>query len=365
MISRSIRKNRRYTLRENLTGWVFLLPALAGFLFFFLLPIIAGVMFSFSDYTGFNLDSLQFVGLSNYQKMFSDDYFLQALRNNVVYALLFTPLTLILALFFASTLNRVVFGRKFFRICFFLPYISSMVSIAVVWKLIFNPTGGPLNLLLAGIGIAEPPKWLMSSSWALYAVIIISVWKSFGYYMLILLAGMQTIPSYLYEAADQDNFVAQLQRMPQIRRIRYASETAAVLANLSSMITWVGMALILLLVFIAVLLISNTIKLSVFVRRTEIGIMKYIGAKDSFVKIPFVVEGMIIGILGAVLPTVLIYISYGSLVQLVIQQFSSFTQLINFSTNTIILQLIPIFFAVGIVVGILGSVLSLRKYLKV
>ena len=120
MISRSIRKNRRYTLRENLTGWVFLLPALAGFLFFFLLPIIAGVMFSFSDYTGFNLDSLQFVGLSNYQKMFSDDYFLQALRNNVVYALLFTPLTLILALFFASTLNRVVFGRKFFRICFFL-----------------------------------------------------------------------------------------------------------------------------------------------------------------------------------------------------------------------------------------------------
>ena len=98
-------------------------------------------MFSFSDYTGFNLDSLQFVGLSNYPKMFSDDYFLQALRNNVVYALLFTPLTLILALFFASTLNRVVFGRKFFRICFFLPYISSMVSIAVVWKLIFNPTG--------------------------------------------------------------------------------------------------------------------------------------------------------------------------------------------------------------------------------
>ena len=79
-----------------------------------------------------------------------------------------------------------------------------MVSIAVVWKLIFNHTGGPLNLLLAGIGIAEPPKWLMSSNWALYAVIIISVWKSFGYYMLILLAGMQTIPSYLYEAAEID-----------------------------------------------------------------------------------------------------------------------------------------------------------------
>ena len=123
---------------------------------------------------------------------------------------------------------------------------------------------------------------------------------------------------------------------------------------------------ILLLVFIAILLISNTIKLSVFVRRTEIGIMKYIGAKDSFVKIPFVVEGMIIGVLGAVLPAILIYVSYGSIVNIVMQQFSTFTQLIHFiSANTILIQLIPIFLVVGIVVGVLGSTLSLRKYLKV
>ena len=171
---------------------------------------------------------------------------------------------------------------------------------------------------------------------------------------------------YLYEAADQNNFVAQLQTMPQIRRIRYAAETAEILSNLSSMITWGGLALILLLIFIAVLLISNTIKLSVFVRRTEIGIMKYIGAKDSFVKIPFIVEGMIIGVLGAVLPAALIYFSYGYMIQIVMQQFNTFTQLINFiSVNTVILQLIPIFFAVGIVVGVVGSMLSLRKYLKV
>ena len=167
---------------------------------------------------------------------------------------------------------------------------------------------------------------------------------------------------------DQDNPLANSASlaMPQIRSIRYAAETADVLANLSSMITWGGMALILLLVFIAILLISNTIKLSVFVRRTEIGIMKYIGAKDSFVKIPFIVEGMIIGVLGAVLPAILIYFSYGSIVNFVMQQFGTFTQLIHFiSANTILIQLIPIFLAVGIVVGVLGSTLSLRKYLKV
>lgn len=180
------------------------------------------------------------------------------------------------------------------------------------------------------------------------------------------LANSASLEIYLYEAADQNDFVAQLQTMPQIRSIRYAAETADVLANLSSMITWGGMALILLLVFIAILLISNTIKLSVFVRRTEIGIMKYIGAKDSFVKIPFIVEGMIIGVLGAVLPAILIYFSYGSIVNFVMQQFGTFTQLIHFiSANTILIQLIPIFLVVGIVVGVLGSTLSLRKYLKV
>lgn len=204
MATKKTKQNRQYSLRENLTGWAFLFPALLGFVFFFLIPILAGLFFSFTNYTGFNLDSLQLTGFENYKRMFSDDYFVKAFWNNVTYALLFTPLTLLLALFFASVLNRVGFGRKFFRVCFFLPYISSMVSVAVVWKLIFSPSDGPLNLLLMSVGIASPPKWLMSSTWALYAVIIVSVWKSFGYYMLILLAGMQTIPTYLYEAAEID-----------------------------------------------------------------------------------------------------------------------------------------------------------------
>lgn len=180
------------------------------------------------------------------------------------------------------------------------------------------------------------------------------------------LANSASFQIYLYEASSQNDFVAALQTMPQFRRIIYSSTTADMLSNMSSLITWGGMALIMLLIFVAVLLISNTIKLSVFVRRTEIGIMKYIGAKNSFVKIPFVVEGMIIGVLGAVLPAILIYFSYNSMIQVVVQQFSGFSQLIHFiNANTIVLQLLPIFFAVGIIVGVMGSTLSLRKYLKV
>ena len=190
--------------RENLTGWAFVAPALIGFLFFFFIPILTGVYFSFTDFNGFNLDLMKFVGMDNYVQMFSDEYFVNALKNNMIYALLFTPLTLLAALFFATALNYVKAGRRFFRVCYFLPYITAMASVAVIWKQIFNPTNGPLNLLLMGIGISDPPKWLMSSDWALFSTVVVSVWKNFGYYMLILLAGMQTIPDFLHEAAKID-----------------------------------------------------------------------------------------------------------------------------------------------------------------
>ena len=180
------------------------------------------------------------------------------------------------------------------------------------------------------------------------------------------LSNSASLQIYLFDAGMQNEFVAKLQTMPQIRSIRYSEETAEIMDSLSNVITWGGLGLIVLLIFIAILLISNTIKLSVFVRSTEIGIMKYIGAKDSFVKIPFVVEGMIIGVLGAVLPAVLIYICYASLIQMMTERANSFTQLINFlDANTIMLYLVPTFFAVGILVGVVGSLLSLRKYLRV
>ncbi|PXX49219.1 multiple sugar transport system permease protein [Hungatella effluvii] len=204
-IKTSVRSiSKKITLHENLVGWGFVMPAFCGFLVFFLAPIVLGMFFSFTDASGLSIQTASFTGLSNYKKMFSDKYIITSLKNNFLYAALFTPLTLVAALFFATILNRVTYGRKFFRMSFFLPYITSMVSVAVVWKLIFNPVNGPVNTMLTSMGINNVPKWLLSSDWALFTIVIISVWKYFGYYMLILLAGIQMIPEDLYEAASID-----------------------------------------------------------------------------------------------------------------------------------------------------------------
>ncbi|MCI8775198.1 MAG: sugar ABC transporter permease [Lachnospiraceae bacterium] len=195
---------RQRAFRRNLIAYAFILPGLLGFVIYYLIPIFAGVGFSMTDYTGLSIKNIHFVGLDNYKNMFQNSYFIKAFKNNIIYTLLYTPITLMVALFFATVLNHVKRGVKFFRVCFFLPYVTSMVSVAIVWRLIFNPTNGPINIFLGNLGISNPPKWLMSTTWALYAVIIVAVWKTFGYYMLILLAGMQTIPEHLYEAAAID-----------------------------------------------------------------------------------------------------------------------------------------------------------------
>ncbi len=193
----------RLKYKPYLTGTLFILPALVLFAVFILLPLIYGTMMSFTDYGGFNIKA-NFVGLDNYSKLLRDDYFKISLKNNAIYTILFVPLTMLMALLSALALNHVIHLRKYFRMVFYFPQITSMVSIAIVWGLLLNPIRGPINIMLQGFGIANPPEWLMSSAWALLAIILVSVWKSFGYYMIILLAGMQGIPEYLYESAKLD-----------------------------------------------------------------------------------------------------------------------------------------------------------------
>lgn len=190
-------------LRANLIGWCFILPSLLAFLLFMFLPILLGFWYSLTDYTGLSKD-YQFIGLANYAKMFHDRYFKVSIKNNCIYAIWYSVLTMLTSLALASLLNRLMRFRKFFRIAFFLPYISSMVSVAVIWKMVFNPQGGPLNSLLVQLGVSNPPQWLASTTWALYAIIIVSVWKNAGYYMMIFLAGLQNVPDSLYEAAALD-----------------------------------------------------------------------------------------------------------------------------------------------------------------
>ncbi|MBW4841295.1 MAG: sugar ABC transporter permease [Paenibacillaceae bacterium] len=198
MISQWLRSIKSYV-----PGTLFILPAFVLFAVFIFIPLGYGLGMSFTDYGGFNLKA-NFVGTDNYAKLFQDDYFLISLKNNLIYTLVFVPLTVLLALSSAVALNGIRHLRKYLRMAFYFPQITSMVSIAIVWGLLFNPMSGPINTVLKGIGIANPPEWLMSSHWALLAIILVAVWKSFGYYMIILLAGIQGIPEHLYESAKLD-----------------------------------------------------------------------------------------------------------------------------------------------------------------
>ena len=189
--------------KEYATGALFILPAFVLFAVFIFAPLAYGFYLSFTDYGGFDLKP-NWVGLGNYMDLLQDDYFLISLKNNLLYTVLFVPLTLLLALFSAIALNSVLHLRKYLRMAFYFPQITSMVSIAIVWGLLLNPLRGPVNQILKAIGIANPPEWLLSSQWALLAVVLVAAWKGFGYYMIILLAGIQGIPEYLYESAKLD-----------------------------------------------------------------------------------------------------------------------------------------------------------------
>ncbi|WP_285240540.1 sugar ABC transporter permease [Pseudarthrobacter sp. MEB009] len=196
------RGNRKQARRNTLIGWTFILPNFLGFLAFTLIPVIAAFALSFMEWTSFTAP--RWVGLENFQRMLQSDTFWVALRNTVVYALGHVPLTMALALGLAMLLNRKLKGIGFFRVAIFFPYITSLVAVAVVWNMLFSPDNGPINQFLNAIGIAEAPGWTSSSDWAMPAVIITSVWRDMGYYMILYLAGLQAVPTELYEAAEVD-----------------------------------------------------------------------------------------------------------------------------------------------------------------
>jgi ABC-type sugar transport system permease subunit len=194
--------NRKQARRNTLIGWTFILPNFLGFLTFTLIPVVAAFALSFMKWTSFSAPT--WVGLDNFARMIGSDSFWVALRNTVIYAIGHVPLTLALALGLAMLLNRRLKGIGFFRVAIFFPYITSLVAVAVVWNMLFSPDSGPINQFLQFVGVANPPGWTSSSDWAMPAVIITSVWRDMGYYMILYLAGLQAIPTELYEAAEMD-----------------------------------------------------------------------------------------------------------------------------------------------------------------
>jgi ABC-type sugar transport system permease subunit len=193
---------RRRSLRPILTGWSFILPNFLGFALLTLVPMVFGLALSFMDWSPWG--DPEWVGFENFERLFRNSTFWTALWNTTYYAAGHIPLTMVVSLGLALLLNRTLAGLGFFRTAFFLPYVTSLVAVAVVWNMLFNPTSGPVNQFLQVVGVTDPPGWTSSTAWAMPAVIIASVWRDMGYYMVLFLAGLQTIPTELYEAARVD-----------------------------------------------------------------------------------------------------------------------------------------------------------------
>lgn len=193
--------SRKLKRKNTLIAWSFIAPNFIGFLIFTLVPVVCSLILAFMKWDSFSTP--EFVGLQNFTRMLSDDTFWISLKNTFLYTIGVVPLTLVCSLGLAILLNQKIKGVKFFRTAFFFPYVTSLVAIAVVWSMLFHPTMGPINQFLRVV-IENPPGWLSSSDWALTAIIIVSVWRGMGYYMILYLAGLQGISKELYEAAAMD-----------------------------------------------------------------------------------------------------------------------------------------------------------------
>jgi len=184
-----------------------LAPGLAVIGVFFLLPAAAALLLSLTDFDIYalaDLGNLRFVGLGNYRRLLADPIFWTALRNTFYFAFVGGPLSVLVSLVAALLLDsRLARWRGLFRTVFFAPVVTTLVAVAVVWRYLYHPRFGLLNRFLGWVGLPAI-DWLGDPRWAMPAIILLAVWKNFGYNMIVFLAGLQNVPATLYEAARID-----------------------------------------------------------------------------------------------------------------------------------------------------------------
>jgi len=194
-------------LSRVLTGWTFALPFAALFVVFTAGPVVASLAMSVTDIRSADLmDPLgvNAVGIDNYLRLFDDPKFLQAAANTAIFVVVGVPLTMAVALLAALGLNSgLVRFRALFRVGYYLPVVTSIVAISVVWRFLLQPEAGLFNELLGLVGI-DGPNWLDDPAFALPTLIVMAAWRNLGFAMVIFLAGLQAIPKDLYEAATID-----------------------------------------------------------------------------------------------------------------------------------------------------------------
>jgi len=190
--------------RENLSGYLFIAPMFIGLFILTIIPTLITFILSFTDWSFIaGIEKIKFVGFKNFERLFDDNVFRISLKNNI-YLLLVVPIQLVISLILAVIIDKLVFLKSLFKIIFFLPYISSIVAVAICFQLLFQPSYGPVNQFLRALGVNNPPTWLADIHYALPSVMIIMVWVGIGFCLIVYMAALQSIPKDLYESADID-----------------------------------------------------------------------------------------------------------------------------------------------------------------
>ncbi len=200
--TRSRRRLAGSSKRASTVAMLMLLPAAVLIITFLLVPIGLTFALAFTNARLISPEPAQFVGFDNFVNLFSDDTFWASLRNTIIFTIVIVPLQSGLALVLALLVNTKTRGTNFFRTVYFLPVVTSIVVVSMLWLFLYQPNG-LINVLLAKVGI-QGPDWLNDPHTALIAIILMSAWQAMGFHMIIWLAGLQTIPEELYEAAALD-----------------------------------------------------------------------------------------------------------------------------------------------------------------
>lgn len=202
-----VRKRSYWTnqRRESAIGLMFVAPEFLGIILLGVFPLLFSLYLSFTEWNLVGgVKAIHFIGLDNFKALLADKKLYLALKNNALYTLVTVPIGMALGLIFAVIINSAVYLKEYFKVVFFIPYIATGVAVATVFTALFHPSKGPVNHLLMSIGITDPPKWLGSTDFALWAIIIVAVWINIGYNIVIYLAGLTNIPEDLYESASID-----------------------------------------------------------------------------------------------------------------------------------------------------------------
>ena len=187
--------------KECLVAFSMIAPNFIGLVIFMVIPTFVSILISFTDWN--LLNAADFIGIANFKELFADPLFWKTLLNTVIYVFWKVPFNILISLVLAVLINQRMYGRTFFRAILFLPIIASSVSVALLWQPLFDITNGMLNKILNSVGLPSS-TWIYNPKTSMMSVIIVALWKELGYYMVMFLAGLQSIPNSYYEAAAID-----------------------------------------------------------------------------------------------------------------------------------------------------------------